>query len=103
SVLQLLRAPLLPAADPARARTLHQPVRHHHLARLLGGPGEFLHSGLAPAAPGRGTGPREPARRLAAIQPRRRDDLPDLALHVVEVLPEQRRDLPRTAAALRPH
>ena len=96
-------APLLPAADPARARTLHQPVRHHHLARVLGGPGEFLHSRLARAARGRGTGAREPARRLAAIQPRRRDDLPDVALHDAEVLPEQRRDLPRAAAALRAH
>ncbi len=44
-LLQLLRASIAGRPGPAAARALHEPVRHHHLARVLRGPRELLHPG----------------------------------------------------------
>ena len=101
AVLQLLRAGGRCPGRCSACSTLHQPVRADHLARVLRRPRELLHPRLARAARGGAADAGRASRVVAALQPRRRDDLPDVALHDAEVLPEQQRDLPRAAAALR--
>ena len=86
-VLQLLRPPPAASRAAARARALHEPVRDHHLAGVLGRPRQLLRPRPRAAAAGGTRAAGRPARHVAALQPCRRDDLPDVAVHDLKYYP----------------